>query len=142
VRDLVAHLGTWLAEAEVQLARIGGGTYESHEVDIDALNAALLAGMEGQPWEVAWIQANAARTEMLDAWTHLHALDDEAGRWIRKSGSDHYDEHLERLRQWCAELVRRRATDTAAVPGGPATQGMAGRTRLEPTPPTGAEGAP
>ena len=29
VRDVVAHLGTWLAEAEVQLEQINAGTYEA-----------------------------------------------------------------------------------------------------------------
>ena len=38
VRDVVAHVGTWLAEAEVQLEQIKVGTYEGHEVDIDGLN--------------------------------------------------------------------------------------------------------
>ena len=65
VRDVVAHLGTWLAEAQVQFERITAGTYEGHDVDIDALNAALLEAMVGQPWEVAWLQAQAARTRML-----------------------------------------------------------------------------
>ena len=59
VRDVVAHLGTWLAEAQIQLVKMAAGTYEGHDVDIDALNAALLEAMDGQPWEVAWVQANA-----------------------------------------------------------------------------------
>ena len=59
VRDVVAHLGTWLAEAEVQFERSVGGTYEGHDVDVDALNAELLAAMDGQPWDVAWMQAKA-----------------------------------------------------------------------------------
>jgi hypothetical protein len=36
VRDVVGHLGSWLAEAQVQLERVSGGTYEGHDVDIDA----------------------------------------------------------------------------------------------------------
>jgi len=32
VRDLVAHLGTWLAEGEIQLERISAGTYEGHDL--------------------------------------------------------------------------------------------------------------
>ena len=39
VRDLVAHIGTWLAEAQVQLERMRAGTYEGHDIDIDAMNA-------------------------------------------------------------------------------------------------------
>jgi hypothetical protein len=108
VRDLVAHLGTWLAEAEVQLERLTAGTYDGHDVDIDGLNASLLAAMDGQPWEVAWVQANAGRTRMLDEWSVLAHPSEEALWWIRKAGSEHYAEHLDRLRQWVAELIDRR----------------------------------
>jgi hypothetical protein len=108
VRDVVAHVGTWLAEAEVQLERMGAGTYEGHEIDIDALNASFLAAMEGQPWEVAWVQANAGRTRMVEEWSILGHPTDEAAWWIRKSGGDHFAEHLGRLREWTAELIERR----------------------------------
>ncbi|MFL5777915.1 MAG: hypothetical protein ACJ761_03130, partial [Chloroflexota bacterium] len=109
VRDLVAHLGTWLAEAEVQFERISAGTYEGHDVDIDGLNAAFLAAMEGQPWEVAWLQATAGRSRMVEEWWSLHARDEESAWWIRKSGGDHYAEHIDRLREWVAELLERRS---------------------------------
>jgi hypothetical protein len=108
VRDVAGHIGTWLAEAEVQLERITVGTYEGHDVDIDALNASFLAALSDQPWEVAWIQANAGRTRMLQAWVGLPEITDEAAWWIRKSGPDHYAEHLPRLREWAAELIARR----------------------------------
>ncbi len=108
VRDVVAHLGTWLAEAQVQFARMSAGTYEGHDVDIDALNATFLVAMDGQPWEVAWIQANAGRTRMVEEWRHLREPNDEAAWWIRKSGVDHYAEHADRLREWTAELIGRR----------------------------------
>jgi hypothetical protein len=108
VRDLVAHLGTWLAEAAVQFERIHVGSYERHDVDVDAINARLLAGMAGQPWSVAWVQANAARTRMLDEWSHLAVPTEDAAWWIRKSGGEHYAEHLPRLQEWAAELIRRR----------------------------------
>jgi hypothetical protein len=108
VRDVVAHVGTWLAEAEAQFERMGAGTYEGHEVDVDALNATFLAAMEGQPWEVAWIQANAGRTRMVEEWWLLEQPTDEAVWWIRKSGGDHFADHLGRLREWTAELIERR----------------------------------
>ena len=111
VRDVVTHLGTWLAEAEVQFERISAGTYEGHEVDVDALNAALLVGMHGQPWEVAWVQANAGRTRMVQEWFQIDHPTDEAAWWIRKAGCDHYLEHLDRLREWIAELIERRVSE-------------------------------
>src|SRR5436190_11854625 len=111
VRDVVAHLGTWLAEAEVQFERINAGTYEGHDVDIDGLNAAFLAAMANQPWQLAWVQANAGRTRMIQDWYALREPTDEAAWWIRKSGSEHYAEHVGRLREWVTELVARRPAE-------------------------------
>ncbi len=117
VRDIVAHLGTWLAEAEIQFERIGAGTYEGHAIDVDALNAVFLKAMADQPWDVAWVQANAGRTRMIQEWNALPDPSAEAAWWIRKSGVDHYAEHLDRLRDWVAELIERRVSepDGAAV---------------------------
>jgi len=109
VRDLVAHLGTWLAEADVQFERMVGGTYQPHEVDIDAVNAALLDAMAGQPWEVAWVQANAARTRMLESLRDLRVPSDEAAWWLDKCAAHHYAQHVGRLREWVDELAGRRA---------------------------------
>ena len=111
VRDVVAHLGTWQAEAEEQLERLGAGTYAGHDIDVDALNAVFLEAMTGQPWDVAWVQAQAGRTRMIAEWWSLGEPSDEAAWWIRKSGSDHYAEHLERLREWVAELIVRRGPE-------------------------------
>jgi len=110
VRDVVAHVGTWLAEAQAQFERMGAGTYEGHDVDVDALNAAFLAAMAGQPWDVAWVQANAGRNRLLHAWHQLRQPTDEAAWWIRKSAADHYGQHLGRLREWVAELIDRRSS--------------------------------
>ena len=108
VRDVVAHL-VWLAEAEIQLERIGAGEADQgHELDIDALNADFLAKLGDQPRGIAWLQANAGRTRMLQAWNELAVRNDEAAWWVRKSGCDHYAEHNGRLREWSAELISRR----------------------------------
>ena len=108
VRDVVGYIGTWLAEAEIQLQQINAGTYEGHEVEIDAMNAVFLEAMHDQPWEVASLQAQAGRTRMLQEWSALTATNDEATWWLRKSGADHYSEHLDRLRTWVDELIARR----------------------------------
>jgi hypothetical protein len=109
VRDVVGHLGAWLAEAAVQFERMLGGTYEGHDVDIDGLNALFLAALHDQPWEIVWVQANAARTRMLQVWVQIREPNDEAAWWIRKTAVDHYAEHGVRLREWVAELVAARA---------------------------------
>jgi len=109
VRDVVAHVGTWLAKAASQFERISAGTYEGHDVDIDGLNAQFLAAMQGQPWSVAWVQANAGRSRMIEEWYRLREPSDEAAWWIRKAASDHYEEHVGRLREWVDELIARRS---------------------------------
>jgi hypothetical protein len=114
VRDVVTHLGTWLAEAQVQFERIGAGSYEGHDIDVDALNAAFLDAMRDQPWDVAWVQANAGRSRMIAEWYALAEPTDEAAWWIRKSGGDHFAEHLDRLREWTRELIGRREGQSRA----------------------------
>ena len=108
VRDIVGHLGTWMAEAQAQFERLHAGTYDGHDIDIDGLNATFLEAMTDQPWEVAWLQATSGRSRMVETWSALNEPDDEAAWWIRKSGSEHYAEHLDRLREWVAELIARR----------------------------------
>ncbi len=109
VRDVMGHIGTWLAEAGVQFQRIQAGTYGGHDVDIDALNATFLEAMSDQPWQVAWTQANASRTRMRQAWTELGEPSEEAAWWIRKSAVDHYEEHLDRLKEWVGEVKGQRS---------------------------------
>ena len=119
VRDLVAHLGPLLAEAEIQLERLNAGTYAGHDVDIDALNAAFLEALRDQPWDVAWVQANAGRTRMVQEWYALREQTDEAAWWVRKSGPEHYLEHIGRLREWVDELIGRRSNATELDPPDP-----------------------
>ena len=106
VKDLVAHLGTWMAEAEVQLLRIEAGTYVDEPIDVDAMNAEFLAAMRDQDWPTCWAQAVLARAQMLTVWGRLPRRTAEADRWVRKSGADHHQEHLPRLREWVAEMRR------------------------------------
>ena len=103
-KDLVAHIGGWLAQAGVVLERVRFGTYRPEEIDIDAINAATYAAMHEVPFNDVRAQAVAARNQMLRAWRSLPERSDEADRWIRKSGPEHYQEHLPRLREWVAEV--------------------------------------
>ena len=111
VKDLVAHLGSWMAEAELQLLRIEAGTYVDEPLDIDAMNAEFLAALRDQSWATCWNQCLAARAMMLSVWSRLAERTEAADRWVRKSGADHLDEHLPRLRSWVEELHGGRVTD-------------------------------
>lgn len=109
VKDLVAHVGSWLAEAGVILERILVGTYRPEEIDVDALNRQFLEALKDIPADIVLAQAWAARTRMLQAWGELPALSPEAAFWVRKAGPEHYAEHLPRLREWVSELRAKRS---------------------------------
>jgi hypothetical protein len=103
-KDLLAHIGSWLAEAGVILEQISVGTHRPEEIDVDALNRQFLEAMKDMPLDVVKAQAWSARTRMLQAWQSLPELSPEAAYWIRKSGAEHYGQHLPRFREWVAEL--------------------------------------
>jgi len=104
-KDLLAHIGAWLAQAGVALEQIGSGTYRPAEIDVDALNGRYLETLQQLPFDVVRAQADAARTRMLIASAGVLSPDEDAAFWIRKAGPDHYAEHLPRLREWVKEVT-------------------------------------
>jgi hypothetical protein len=105
VKDLIAHLGRWMAEAREQLLDIAARSYVPHEVDVEALNATTLAELKAEPWDRVWTRTTDARAWMLEAWFGMRGPNEAANQWIRKAGAEHYGEHLGRLRDWVNELV-------------------------------------
>ena len=103
-KDVVGHIGGWLAEAGVVLERIRFSTYRPEEIDIDAMNATFFDAMHDVAFPDVHAQAVVARNRMLRAWRSLPEASPEADRWISKSGPEHYAEHLPRLRGWVGEL--------------------------------------
>jgi mycothiol maleylpyruvate isomerase-like protein len=107
-KDLVAHIGSWLAEAGVVLERIRFNTYRLEEIDVDAMNETFYDSMRDVSFPDVRAQAITARNRMLRAWRSLPETSTEADRWIGKAGPEHYAEHLPRLRGWVDELSRAR----------------------------------
>ena len=105
-KDLVAHIGSWLAQAGVVLERIRFHTYRPEEIDIDATNVALYDSMRDVAFPDVRAQAFTARNRMLRAWRSLPEISADADRWISKSGPEHYAEHLPRLHEWIQEIGR------------------------------------
>jgi hypothetical protein len=103
-KDLVAHIGSWLAEAGAVLEQIRFGTYRPEEIDIDAMNETFYEAMHDVAFSDVKAQGIAARNQMLLAWRSLPEGSAEADAWIRKAGPEHYAEHLPRLREWVREL--------------------------------------
>lgn len=103
-KDLIGHIGSWLAEAGVVLERIRFGTYRAGEIQIDAMNKEFFDLMHDVAYRDVTAQAVAARTRMLNAWRSLPEPSTEADQWISKAGPAHYAEHLPRLKEWVGEL--------------------------------------
>jgi hypothetical protein len=106
-KDALAHIGTWLAEAGAALERMRGGTYVSPPPEeLDELNGRFYEAMKDVPLPDVRTQAAAARNRLLAEWQYVpDDAGDEAVAWIRKSGPEHYREHLPRLREWARELA-------------------------------------
>jgi Mycothiol maleylpyruvate isomerase N-terminal domain len=106
-KDLVGHIGSWLAEAGVVLEQIRAGTYRPDEIDIDRMNQVFYESLHDVAFTDVRAQAFAARNRMLRAWRSLPQRSPEADRWISKAGPEHYGQHLPRLRDWVREHAGR-----------------------------------
>jgi hypothetical protein len=104
VKDMVGHLGAWMADAGQHLLRIESGTEVEEPRDIDALNARYLAALHDQDWTTVWMQAVSARNQMILVWSRLRERTPAADAWVRKAGAEHLEEHLPRLGAWVAEM--------------------------------------
>jgi hypothetical protein len=102
VKDLLWHLGAWWAKAGVMLERIRVGTYEGGDQssNVDELNARFLE--EGRRLDLATVTAElySARNHALVEFAALPEVIPDAEEWFRESGPEHYDEHLDDLREW------------------------------------------
>jgi hypothetical protein len=104
VKDLLAHIASWQAEAGQILEQIRMGTYRGRPVDVEAMNKRFYEANKDLPLSIVKAEAWAARNRMLAEWSELPELTPEAEEWFRESGPGHYEEHLGRLREWVAEL--------------------------------------
>jgi len=104
VKDLIAHVGSWQAEAAKMLERIRMGTFEKRTLDVEAMNRRFFEANQDQPLRIVRAEAWSARTRMLTEMNLLPQETPDAQEWFEESGAEHYLEHLPRLREWAAEL--------------------------------------
>lgn len=104
-KDMLAHVGTWLAEGGLALERLHGGVQAAVPSDeIDLMNEGFLNSMRDVPLADVKTQAVSARQRMLTAWIEVPSQEAVAEAWIRKTGPDHYAQHLPRLKDWLSEV--------------------------------------
>jgi Mycothiol maleylpyruvate isomerase N-terminal domain len=98
VKDLLAHIGSWMAEAACVLERIRLGTYQSRSLHVDEMNRQFYDAWKDQALPIVWAELESARTRMYQEWGALQQITPEAEEWFVESGPDHFDEHLPALR--------------------------------------------
>jgi hypothetical protein len=113
VKDLLAHIACWFAEAGMVLEQIRGGTFHGRDMDVEGMNAACVEANRDQPMYIVRAEAHAARTRMLGELDSLQELTPDAEAWIRKAGPEHYAEHLPHLRDWVQELLVTKSSSEA-----------------------------
>jgi len=109
VKDLLAHLACWMAEAAQAFQQMRLGSYRRAELDENEMNRRFWEACRDLDLHDVWAQIHSARGRMLEELDLLpeDGLDDHAAAWFRDSGAAHYREHLPRLRAWLGELEGR-----------------------------------
>jgi len=105
VKDLLAHLGCWMAEAAHVMERMALGTWEETRADVDAKNREFYEACCDLDTRAVKCELWSARAMMLHAWGHLPEITPAAEEWFVESGAAHYREHLPDLERF----VRSRA---------------------------------
>jgi hypothetical protein len=107
VKDLMAHIASWQAEATNVLTQVRLNTYRKADLDVDAMNKAFYEANRDLPLRLVKAELWSARTRMLTELNGLSEITPLADEWFAESGAKHYDEHLPRLGEWVEELRAR-----------------------------------
>jgi hypothetical protein len=103
-RDLMFHVGGWLAEAVRQLERMRVGTFAEPDLDVDAINDEWFQLSRRLDVETVEAELMSSRARMLEALAALPEVTPAAQEWFEESGELHYTEHLRELRAWIAPV--------------------------------------
>jgi hypothetical protein len=108
-KDLLAHLGSWLAEAATTLEQIRMGTHAGWAEDEDEVNRRWWEAWRDEDLSSVKAHLHSARGRMLQELELLppDLVTEKAVEWFRDSGALHYREHLPRLEEWVGVLAGR-----------------------------------
>jgi hypothetical protein len=105
VKDLMAHLASWWAEANAELERMRFGTYRLERRDIDEVNQRFYEANRDVDLETVTAELYAARNKALDALWKLPELTPHAEEWFAESGPLHYGEHIPDLERFVKSVA-------------------------------------
>jgi hypothetical protein len=104
-KDLVFHIGAWLAECGLQLERVRMGTYSEPDQDTVEMNREFLEVSRAMDLDTVFAELHAARSRALQAFGELPEVTPPAWEWFEESGPLHYDEHRKELEAWADQLL-------------------------------------
>jgi hypothetical protein len=101
-KDVLAHVGSWHAEAATIVEQLRLGTYRGWDRRVEDCNRAWWEAWRDQDPRATMAHLHASRYRMRE---ELDLLPDDllvgtAVEWFRDSGVSHYEEHLPALRAW------------------------------------------
>jgi hypothetical protein len=99
-KDVMFHVGAWLAEAARQLERIREGTYVDEGVSVEDRNQAWFALSRTLDLPTVRAELESSRIMARDALYALPELTPEAREWFEESAGLHYAEHVPGLVRW------------------------------------------
>jgi hypothetical protein len=99
-KDVMFHVGAWLAEAARQLERIREGTYVGAGVSVEDRNQAWFALSRTLDLSTVRAELESSRIMARDALYALPELTPEAREWFEESAGLHYAEHVPDLVRW------------------------------------------
>jgi hypothetical protein len=99
-KDVMFHVGAWLAEAARQLERIREGTYVVEEDLVEDRNQAWFALSRTLDVPTVVAQLGSSHQIALEALWSLPELTPEAREWFEESAGLHYAEHVPDLARW------------------------------------------
>jgi len=99
-KDVLFHVGAWLAEAARQLERIREGTYVGEDDDVEDRNQAWFALSKTLDVPTVRAELESSRVMAREALTALVELTPESREWFEESAGLHYAEHVPDLIRW------------------------------------------
>lgn len=107
VKDLVFHVGCWLADCAMHLERMRLGTFTEPDIDdaeTDRINREWFERARDLDLPTVRCELAAGRTRMLQEFGWLDVPTASAIEWFEESGPLHYREHAADLRAWKERL--------------------------------------
>jgi DinB family protein len=100
VKDVMFHVGAWLADCGLQFERMRAGTFQEPELDTDAINREWFELSRTLDLQTVRAELMSSRNRMLQTFAAIGELTPAAIEWFEESGPIHYRLHADDLRRW------------------------------------------